>query len=417
MNTLSVRKRSEQTLDIEAIRADFPILSREVHGRPLVYLDNGATAQKPAVVIDRIDRYYREQNANIHRGVHYLSQEATVAYEEARESIARWINAPASRQVLFTRGTTDSINLVASSWARRNLNPGDEVLVSTMEHHSNIVPWQMVCEETGARLRVIPIFDNGELDMAACSRMLGDRTRMVAITHVSNTLGTINPVHDLVRDAHEAGALVLLDGAQALPHMRVDMQQLDADFYAFSGHKVFGPTGVGVLYGREQLLDDMPPYQGGGDMIERVTFDKTTYNTLPHKFEAGTPNIAGGIGLSAAIEYLAGLDSGAVSRHERELLDHATDALADIPGLGIVGTAAQKASVISFNIEGLHPFDVGMLLDQQGVAVRTGHHCTQPLMDRFGIPGTIRASFAFYNDSSDVDRLVEATRRAVGMLS
>ncbi len=403
--------------DVDRIRADFPILGREVHGRPLVYLDNGATAQKPQSVIDTIDRYYSQQNANIHRGVHHLSQVATTAYEEARETISRWINAPKSSQVLFTRGTTDSINLVASSWGREVLFPGDDMIVSTMEHHSNIVPWQMICGERHTTLNVIPMFENGELDIDAYRKLFTDRTRMVAITHVSNTLGTVNPVREIIDIAHEAGALVLLDGAQALPHMQIDVQDLGADFYAFSGHKVFGPTGVGILYGREKVLNDIPPYQGGGDMIEKVTFERTTYNTLPHKFEAGTPNIVGGLGLAAAIDYVAGIDQAAMHAHEKDLLDYATEQLASIPGLGIVGTAADKASVISFNIAGQHPFDVGTLLDQQGVAVRTGHHCTQPLMDFYGIPGTVRASFAFYNNREDVDALVAATSRAVEMLS
>ncbi len=416
MNQATVPMESTATFDIDRIRSDFPILSREVNGRPLVYLDNGATSQKPRSVIDTIDRYYTDENANIHRGVHHLSQVATQAYEDARETIARWINAPASRQVLFTRGTTEAINLVASSWGRDVLFPGDEMVISTMEHHSNIVPWQMICEERCAKLKVIPMSGNGELDMDAFEGLLTERTRMVSVAHVSNTLGTINPVREIIGRAHEAGALVLLDGAQALPHMRIDVQELGADFYAFSGHKVFGPTGVGILYGREELLDSMPPYQGGGDMIEKVTFERTTYNTLPHKFEAGTPNIVGGIGLAAAIDYVSALDQAAFMAHEKDLLDYATSALSDIPGLGIVGTATDKASVISFNLEGQHPFDVGTLLDQQGVAVRTGHHCTQPLMDYYGIPGTVRASFAFYNSRADVDALVSAIRRAADML-
>ncbi len=407
---------SDVTFDVEHIRNDFPILSRQVNGCPLVYLDNGATAQKPRAVIETVDRYYSDENANIHRGVHHLSQLATQAYENARETIAQWINAPTSRQVLFTRGTTDSINLVASSWGRDVLFPGDEVVISTMEHHSNIVPWQMICEERCARLKVIPIFANGELDLEAFEGLLTDRTRLVSIVHVSNTLGTINPVREMIDQAHQAGALVLLDGAQALPHMRIDVQALGCDFYAFSGHKVFGPTGVGILYGREALLDSMPPYQGGGDMIEKVTFEKTTYNTLPHKFEAGTPNIVGGIGLAAAIDYLGTLEQTPLAVHEAGLLDHATQALGEIPGLEIIGTAPNKASVISFNLKNQHPFDVGTLLDQQGVAVRTGHHCTQPLMDYYGIPGTVRASLAFYNNCEDVDALVRATRRAADML-
>ncbi len=416
VNKATAHRPPPKPFNIDRIRSDFPILSRQVNDRPLIYLDNGATAQKPLSVIKTIEHYYADQNANIHRGVHHLSQAATQAYEDAREVITRWINAPASCQVLFTRGTTDSINLVASSWGRDVLFPGDEVIISTMEHHSNIVPWQMICEERCAKLKVIPMFHNGELDMEAFAALLTDRTRLVSVVHVSNTLGTINPVREIILRAHEAGALVLLDGAQALPHMRVDVQELDCDFYAFSGHKVFGPTGVGILYGRKKWLDAMPPYQGGGEMIEQVTFEKTTYNTLPHKFEAGTPNIVGGIGLAAAIDYVDHLDLSAIRRHEEDLLDYATKGLQEIPGLTLVGTATEKASVISFNLDQQHPLDVGTLLDQQGVAVRTGHHCTQPLMDFYGIPGTVRASFAFYNNRDDVDALVGATRRAANML-
>ncbi|MBX2869194.1 MAG: cysteine desulfurase [Acidiferrobacterales bacterium] len=403
--------------DIALVRNDFPILDTEVNGRPLIYLDNGATAQKPQSVIDVIDRYYSEQNANIHRGVHQLSQLATQAYENARETIQHFLGARHSYEVLFTKGTTDGINLVASSWGRQNLNPGDEVIISTMEHHSNIVPWQMICEEKGAILKVIPIHDSGELDMAAFDSLLSDRTKMVATVHVSNSLGTINPVDEIICKAHSAGALVLLDGAQSVPHMRVNVTALDVDFYTFSGHKIFGPTGVGVLYGKEDLLNAMPPYQGGGDMIEKVTFEKTTYNTLPHKFEAGTPNIVGGIGLAAAIDYVSQFDPSSLAAHEQDLLDYATATLSEVPGVRIIGTAEKKASVISFVVDGLHPFDVGTLLDQQGIAVRTGHHCTQPLMDRYGIPGTIRASFAIYNNRSDVDVFVAALGKAVDMLA
>lgn len=417
MNKALAAQTETSPFDVESIRKDFPILQREVNGRPLIYLDNGATAQKPKSVIDAIDRYYRDQNSNIHRGVHHLSQLATQAYEDARETVRRFINAGHDYEVLFTRGTTDSINLVAASWGRRFLEPGDEVVISTMEHHSNIVPWQMICDERRAILKVIPIHESGELDMVAFQSLLGDRTRMVAIAHVSNSLGTINPVEDVIRMSHEHGALVLLDGAQCVPHMRVDVKTLDVDFYAFSGHKIFGPTGVGILYGKEDLLNNMPPYQGGGDMIKKVTFEKTTYNTLPHKFEAGTPNIVGGIGLAAAIDYVSQFEPRALADHEQDLLDYATEKLQQIPGLKIIGTAEHKASVISFIIEGQHPFDVGTLLDQQGIAVRTGHHCTQPLMDYYHIPGTVRASFAMYNTRADVDILVAALKRALEMLS
>ena len=402
--------------DVDAIRSDFPILGRKVNGQPLVYLDNGATAQKPSAVIDTIDRYYREQNANIHRGVHHLSQVATQAYEDARETVRCYINAAHSSEVIYTKGTTDGINLVAASWGRKFLEPGDEIIISTLEHHSNIVPWQLICEERGAKLKVIAMHPNGELDMQHFESLLSGQTRMVAVTHVSNSLGTINPVREMIDKSHQHGALVLLDGAQALPHMRIDVQQLDVDFYTFSGHKIFGPTGVGVLYGKLGLLNSMPPYQGGGDMIEKVTFEKTTYNTLPHKFEAGTPNIVGGIAMSAAIDYLRTLDPVALQHHEDDILQYATERLSRIPGLRIIGTANNKASVVSFVVDGLHPFDIGTLLDQQGIAVRTGHHCTQPLMDYYGIPGTVRASFAFYNNRADVDALVAALSRAVEML-
>ncbi len=404
------------SFDVDAVRGDFPILSRQVNGRPLIYLDNGATAQKPNVVIETIDSYYRDQNANIHRGVHHLSQLATTAYEEARETTREFINAARVEEVLFNRGTTDGINLVSASWGRKYLNPGDEVIISTMEHHSNIVPWQMICDERGANLKVIPMHPDGQLDMQGFDRLLGERTRMVAVVHVSNALGTINPVDEIIAKSHQIGALVLLDGAQYVPHMRLDVQSLGVDFYAFSGHKIFGPTGVGILYGKQDLLNSMPPYQGGGDMIEKVTFEKTTYNTLPHKFEAGTPNIAGGIGLAAAIDYVSRFDPAEVAAHEQDVLNYATEKLSAISGLKIYGTATKKASVISFLIEGQHPFDVGTLLDQQGIAVRTGHHCTQPLMDYFEIPGTVRASFAFYNNRADVDALVIALNRAIEML-
>jgi len=403
--------------NIDTLRSAFPILDTEVNGRPLIYLDNGATSQKPQSVIDTIERYYSEQNANIHRGVHQLSQKATQAYEDARETIRAFLGAANGCEVLFTKGTTDGINLVASSWGRKNLRPGDEVIISTMEHHSNIVPWQMICEERGATLKVIPIHDSGDLDMDAFDALLTDKTKMVATVHVSNSLGTINPIDEIIKKSHAVGAKVLLDGAQAVPHMQVDVKAMDIDFYTFSGHKIFGPTGVGILYGKETLLNAMPPYQGGGDMIEKVTFEKTTYNTLPHKFEAGTPNIVGGIGLAAALDFVNQYAPQALLDHEQDLLDYATTSLLNLKGVRIIGTAKKKACVISFVVDDLHPFDVGTLLDQQGIAVRTGHHCTQPLMDRYGIPGTIRASFAIYNNRADVDALVQALSKAIDMLS
>jgi len=405
-----------RSFDIEEVRRDFPVLDRQVKGNPLVYLDSGASSQKPQCVIDCLSQYYSREHANIHRGVHHLSQEATQAYEDAREKVRQFINAEHDYQCLFTRGTTESINLVASSYGRKFLEPGDEVVISTMEHHSNIVPWQMVCEERGASVKVVPINQAGELDMEAYAALLGPKTKMVALVHVSNSLGTINPVEEIIDLAHRQDIPVLLDGAQAVPHMPIDVQDLDVDFYAFSAHKVFGPTGVGILYGRESLLNAMPPYQGGGDMIERVTFEKTTYNTLPHKFEAGTPNIADGIAFGAAIDYLGQFDPAEIQAHEQDILQYATEKLLAIDGLVIVGTAAHKASVISFNLEGAHPFDVGTILDQLGIAVRTGHHCCQPLMDFYGIPGTVRASFAMYNNRQDVDALVSGVERAARML-
>ncbi len=402
--------------DVAQVRKQFPILQRQVNGNPLVYLDNGASAQKPHAVIDCVSRYYREQHANIHRGVHHLSQSATQAYEDARETIGKFINARHAHEVLFTRGTTDSINLVAASFGGKFLNAGDEVIISTMEHHSNIVPWQMICAQRGAALKIIPINAAGELDMDVYQSLLGARTRLVATLHVSNSLGTINPVERIIALAHDRDVPVLLDGAQAVAHMRVDVQALDVDFYAFSGHKLFGPTGVGILYGKEAWLNDMPPYQGGGDMIEKVTFEKTTYNTLPHKFEAGTPNIVGGIGLGAAVDYFTRFDAQEIAAHEQDILHYATARLTAIDGMKIIGTAKNKASVISFLLADTHPFDVGTILDQLGIAVRTGHHCTQPLMDFYRIPGTARASFALYNDRSDVDALAAGVERAASML-
>jgi len=384
-----------------------------VHGQPLVYLDNGATSQKPQVVIDALSRYYAEENSNIHRGVHYLSEHATAAYEGAREKIKRFINAPKSQEIIFVRGTTEAINLVAQSYGRAFLKAGDEIIVSAMEHHSNIVPWQILCEQVGARLRVIPINHDGELVMDEYRRLLTEKTKFVSVTHISNALGTIVPVKEVVALARERGVPVMLDGAQAAPHLKLDVQEIGCDFYAFSGHKLFGPTGVGVLFGRSELLERMPPYQGGGDMISLVTFEKTHYNVLPYKFEAGTPHIAGGIGLGAAIDYLGELNWEQVVSHEQDLLAYATDALLTIPGLKIIGTAKEKAGVISFVFDHVHAHDVGTILDQEGVAVRTGHHCAMPVMQRFGIPATTRASFAFYNTRDEVDALMKAIHRVL----
>ncbi|MBI2280086.1 MAG: cysteine desulfurase [Bacteroidetes bacterium] len=405
-----------QILDVESIRKDFPILKREVNGKPLVYFDNGATSQKPQVVIDAITNYYTNENSNIHRGIHTLSQEATNAYEEARKKVQQFINAKHSNEIIFTKGTTDSINLVASSFGKKHLKKGDEIIISTMEHHSNIVPWQMICEEKEAILKVIPINDKGELLMDEFKKLLSPKTKMVAVTHVSNTLGTINPVKEIIAEAHQKGALVLIDGAQAVPHTKVDVQDLDCDFYAFSGHKMFGPTGVGILYGKEAILNNLPPYQGGGDMIKTVTFEKTTYNELPHKFEAGTPNIVGGIGLGVAIDYMNSIGISTIEAYEHELLAYATKQIKQIEGVRIIGEAKNKASVLSFVVDGTHPSDIGMIIDKLGVAIRTGHHCTEPLMNRFNVPGTARASFAFYNNEEEIDIFIAALNRAVTML-
>lgn len=401
---------------INKIRADFPILKSTVNGKPLVYFDNGATAQKPQVVIDSVKAFYENENSNIHRGVHTLSQDATSAYENARKSIQKYINANLEEEIIFTKGTTDGINLVANGFAKSVLKAGDEVIISTMEHHSNIVPWQMACEFSGATLKVVPMSDEGEFLLADYADMLSDKTKIVAITHVSNTLGTINPVREIVDLAHEKGIPVLLDGAQSVPHMKVDMLDLDCDFYAFSGHKMFGPTGIGVLFGKKDWLDKLPPYQGGGDMIKTVTFEKTTYNDLPHKFEAGTPNIAGGIGLGAAVEYLEKIDWAAAQKHEQDLLNYATAEIQKIEGIRIIGTAKHKAGVISFVHEKAHHYDLGTILDQLGVAIRTGHHCTEPLMHRCKVTGTARASFAFYNTKEEVDVFISALQRALKML-
>ena len=399
--------------DVDGIRADFPILKQKIHGKPLVYFDNGATSQKPQVVIEALNRYYTTENSNIHRGVHFLSEQATAAYEAARQKIQRFINAGSEREIIFVRGTTEAINLVAQSYGRTFLKPGDEIIVSAMEHHSNIVPWQMLCEQTGARLRVIPINHDGELVLDEYSRLLNEKTKLVSVTHVSNALGTIVPVKEMVRLAHERHVPVCVDGAQAVPHLKVDVQDLGCDFYAFSGHKLFGPTGVGVLYGRAELLEAMPPYQGGGDMISLVTFEKTHYNVLPYKFEAGTPHIAGGIGLGAAVDYLEGLDWQRVAAHEHGLLSYATAALSAIDGLRIIGTAKEKVGVVSFVFDHIHAHDVGTILDQEGVAVRAGHHCAMPVMQRFGVPATTRASFALYNKREEIDILVRGIQRAL----
>lgn len=394
------------------VAADFPILARPVHKRRLAYLDNGATTQKPNAVIEAERRFYRESNANIHRGVHWLSQHATDLYEAARGTVKRFLNAPHADNIVFTRGTTEAINLVAQSWGRTQLRSGDEILITTMEHHSNIVPWQMLCEQTGAVLKVAPVTDAGELDCDAFEALLGDRTRLVAIAHVSNALGTVNPVEQLTRKAQAAGALVLIDGAQAVAHQKVDVQALGCDFYAFSGHKLYGPTGIGVLYGRGALLAAMPPWQGGGDMIRTVSFEGTTYAEAPQRFEAGTPNIAGSIALAAAIDYVTGVGIDRIAAHEHALLAHATAALGDIEGLRLIGTAAHKAGIVSFIIDGIHPHDLGTILDTEGVAIRAGHHCAMPLMTRFGIPGTARASLAMYNDEADIAALVAAIHKA-----
>jgi cysteine desulfurase/selenocysteine lyase len=412
----TVQSRPSRPLDVEALRREFPVLSRVVNGRPLCYLDNAASSQRPQVVIDAVSRYYETTHANVHRGVHKLSQEATDLFEGARDTLRRFINARSTREVIFVRGTTEAINLVAQSYARPRLQPGDEILISWLEHHANIVPWQMACEQTGALLKVIPITRSGEVDHAAFESLLSDRTRLLALSHVSNALGTIVPVERFIREARRRGIPVLLDGAQAVPHMPVDVQALDCDFYCFSGHKMCGPTGIGVLYGRESLLAAMPPWQGGGDMILAVSFKGTLYNDLPYKFEAGTPHIAGAIGLGAAVDYLESIGLERIAAAEQDLLEYATQRLAGIPGLSLVGTAPAKAAVVSFTVDGVHPHDLGTILDHEGVAIRTGHHCAMPVMEFFGLPATARASFAFYNTRLEVDRLVEALHIAREML-
>jgi cysteine desulfurase/selenocysteine lyase len=396
--------------DTEAIRRDFPLLRRHVHGKPLIYLDNAATSQKPRVVIDRVAQYYAEENANVHRGVHWLSERATQAFEEARATAGRFLNARPG-EIVFVRGATEAINLVAQTYGRVHVGSGDEVVISAMEHHSNIVPWQILCEEKRARLRIVPTSDAGELDLDAFEKLLNDRTRIVAIVHVSNALGTVNPVEDIVGLSHRRGIPVLVDGAQAVAHMAVDVQRLGCEFYAFSGHKMFGPTGIGVLYGKASLLEAMPPYQSGGDMISSVTFERTVYNQPPYRFEAGTPHVAGTLGLASAIDYVTGIGFDAIARHERELLEYATHAVAAVPGVRLVGAAAERAGIVSFVFDGVHAHDVGTILDREGVAIRTGHHCCQPLMDRLGLPATARASLALYNTRDDIDGLVAALRR------
>ncbi|OZG71172.1 cysteine sulfinate desulfinase [Hahella sp. CCB-MM4] len=403
----------KRPFDVNAIRDDFPILKQQVNGHPLVYFDNAATAQKPEVVIETMNRYYRETNSNVHRGAHALSDRATGEFEAARDQVRKFLNAPSREQIIWVRGTTEGINLVAQSYGRSTLKPGDEIIVSQLEHHSNIVPWQMVAQQTGAVLKVIPINEQIELDMDAYKSLLTDKTKIVAVNHASNAMGTINPIKEITRLAHEAGAVVVVDGAQGAPHLEVDVQDLDCDFYAFSGHKVFGPTGIGALYGRRELLESMPPYQGGGEMIERVSFSGTTYNELPFKFEAGTPAIAESIGLGATLSYLEQFDKSQLKAHEDHLLKTALELSSSVDGLRLIGKAPDKVSVFSFLIDGLHPSDMGTLLDQQGIAVRTGHHCAQPLMEHLGIPGTSRASFAFYNTVEEVEKLFAALQKIV----
>ncbi len=403
-------------LDINKIREDFPALHQLVYKRPLIYLDNAATTQKPKVVIDTLLEYYNKQNSNIHRGVHYLSQQATSAYEDARRVIQKFINASHSHEIIFTRGTTESINLVASSFAKKFLNKGDEIVISGMEHHSNIVPWQIVCEEKQAVLKIIPINESGELIIEEFEKLLNEKTKLIAIAHISNALGTINPVKEIIKTAHSKNIPVLVDGAQAVPHMKVDVQDLDCDFYCFSGHKMYAPMGAGILYGKEKILEELPPYQGGGEMIKDVTFEKTTYNELPFKFEAGTPNVGDGLGLAAAIKYLETIGIDAIHQHESELLEYATKRLLAIDGLKIIGTARNRAAVISFLVGKIHPSDIGIILDKLGIAVRTGHHCAQPIMERYKITGTVRASFGLYNTIEEVDTFIEGVIKAKSML-
>ncbi|HRH02133.1 MAG TPA: cysteine desulfurase [Bacteroidia bacterium] len=414
MNTVATP--NTPLLDLENLRKDFPILATKVHAKPLIYLDNGATAQKPKQVLDAIQHYYQASNANVHRGVHQLSQQATSLFDKARQTVQKHLNAAKQEEIIFTKGTTESLCLLAATFENSFIKKGDEIIVSEMEHHSNIVPWQVLAQKVGALLKVLPVSDAGEISLESFKRTINPKSKLLAITHVSNTLGSINPIQEMCNIAHQNKVLVVVDGAQAVPHMQVDVQQLDCDFYVYSGHKLFGPTGIGILYGKEALLKSLPPYQTGGGMIKTVSFDKTEYAELPQKFEAGTPNIEGAIGLASAIDYVNTIGFELIQRYEHDLLNYATIQLQAIEGLKIIGNAQNKASVISFVIEGLHPFDVGTILDQQGVAVRTGHHCTQPLMQRYGIPGTIRASFAFYNTFEEIDALVKAVKKAIKML-
>jgi cysteine desulfurase/selenocysteine lyase len=407
----------QNKLDVYAIRQQFPILKREVKGKPLVYFDNAATSQKPQSVIDALVNYYSNYNANIHRGIHTLAEEATLAYENTRDAVQQFINAESREQIIFTRGTTEGINLVAYTWGRQNIKAGDEIIISTMEHHSNIVPWQILCEEKGAVLKVIPINDNGDLLMDEYKKLLNTKTKLVSIVHASNALGTANPVEQIIDAAHKAGAVVLVDGAQSTVHLDINVQEMDCDFFVFSSHKLYGPTGVGVLYGEKYLLENMPPFQGGGEMIKEVTFEKTTYNDLPYKYEAGTPNIADTIAFKAALDFIHQTGKDKIRRHEEELLNYSTEQLEQIPGLRIIGKAKEKVSVVSFVIKGLHPQDIGILLDNRGIAVRTGHHCAQPCMQYFGIPGTVRASFSVYNTKEEIDQLITGLQKAIKMLS
>ncbi len=416
MEEVNATLNAPKTFDVDAIRAQFPILAREVHGKPLVYLDNAATSQKPQAVIDAISNYYSSYNANIHRGIHTLAEEATAAYEATRLCVKEFLGAAALEEIVFTRGTTESINLVSNAWGRANVGAGDEIIISAMEHHSNIVPWQLLCEEKGATLKIIPINDDGELLIDEYQKLLSPKTKLVSIVHVSNSLGTINPVKEMIKMAHEVGAVFMLDGAQSSVHLTIDVQDLDCDFFAFSGHKVYGPTGIGVLYGKKHLLEDMPVFMGGGEMIKEVTFEKTTFNSLPYKFEAGTPNIADTIALKFALDYSVNNGMRFSKEHEEKLLVYATQELERIPGLRIIGKAKEKVSIVSFVIDKTHPQDLGVLLDNQGIALRTGHHCTQPLMKRFGIPGTVRASFAVYNTTEEVDKLIAGLQKALKML-
>ncbi len=404
-------------IDVKKVRADFPVLHQTVNGKPLVYLDNASTSQKPQAVIDSLVQYYSADNSNVHRGVHTLSQRATDHYEEARTKVRNFLNAESDHEIIYVRGTTEGINLVAHSFGRQNIGEGDEIIVTAMEHHSNIVPWQILCQEKGAYLKVIPINDQGELLMDEYEKLLNPRTKLVSIVHQSNALGTINPAKEIIDLAHSRGVPVLLDGAQSVQHMTIDVRELGCDFFAFSGHKLYGPTGIGVLYGRAELLDSMPPYQGGGEMIKSVTFEKTIYNDLPHKFEAGTPDIAGAIGLGAAIDYVSNLGMGNIQAYEHELLEYGTECLSSIEGLSIIGTAKEKGAVLSFVMEGIHPHDIGTILDMEGIAVRTGHHCAQPVMDRFGIPATARASLGLYNTKEEIDALVKGIDRAIEVFS